>query len=229
MHDKHTFFAKLEIHVDLSDEDFNHLLKQAEHHYDGKVKTSVELGGFLYGLKNRREFSEEADDKDTILTVDERDFQLMMKALEMDKSQRGQAMTKRFWTIVHDMQKKHTEINNMLCKDLTGKIITKETAHLLLFFLQKTLWKEAKLIGSIGRGANYSTHDIDILLPGMEDKKEELRSELKILFDASKVEDTDWGGLYFSGTPFGDIDIFFDTEGMDRMVFATGQSNHLNL
>lgn len=63
---------------------------------------------------------------------------------------------------------------------------------------------EAELIGSLGRG-NNSGHDIDILISQ--------KDYLKIHECLSPVEEviaTDWGGLYFRNSQYGDIDVFFE-------------------
>jgi hypothetical protein len=76
-------------------------------------------------------------------------------------------------------------------------------------------FRNAELIGSLGKGATQSSHDIDILLRGVE-PSEQLQWTLLEMLGASSVEDTDWGGWYFHDTVYGDIDIFFDDSEFDR-------------
>ncbi len=75
-----------------------------------------------------------------------------------------------------------------------------------------------QLIGSLAKGET-STHDIDILLPNdIRDQKTTDRL-IEALYDsvhAIHIEHTDWGGMYFHGTIFGDVDIFFTTKDFDR-------------
>ena len=86
-------------------------------------------------------------------------------------------------------------------------------AKQLLEFLQERVDKDAKLIGSLGRGVE-SDHDIDVLLPNKK-KTKKLQRELKNLLDAERCEETDWGGLYLYDSFYGDIDIFFTTKDFD--------------
>jgi len=82
---------------------------------------------------------------------------------------------------------------------------------MLVFFLKKTGFADARLIGSLGRGSS-STHDIDVLLPLTKKSKEVERSLTFLLEPKGGVSHTDWGGYYFHDTPFGDVDVFFTTK-----------------
>lgn len=77
------------------------------------------------------------------------------------------------------------------------------------------------LIGSLTKPNGTSTHDIDILLDFKEvnrtrkglsaHDKEVILVHLKdILKTDNKVVYTDWGGLYFCNTFYGDVDVFFE-------------------
>ena len=100
-------------------------------------------------------------------------------------------------------------------------IHTRKDAEFLLFFLQKTIDENAKLIGSFGKGKEESEHDIDILLPspnGFFRKRYwtiDFANYMKELLNAKSFEKTDWGGWYFHNTFFGDIDIFFTEKEFD--------------
>lgn len=93
-------------------------------------------------------------------------------------------------------------------------MINKKEAELCLWYVRKWIYEKAELIGSFGKGAETSTHDIDI---HVQRKIGETRDKVRMkkLLDADSVEDTDWGGWYFHNTPFGDVDIFFDTSKFD--------------
>ena len=106
-------------------------------------------------------------------------------------------------------------------------IHTKKDADNLLYFLKKTGFPKAKIIGSIGKGAKKSKHDIDVLLSGFKRTKE-LEGRLRFLLEPKReyksdkkrilayaVTKTDWGGLYFHNTYFGNVDIFFTTKDFD--------------
>ena len=83
----------------------------------------------------------------------------------------------------------------------------------LIYFLKKTGFPKAQLIGSLGKGKT-STHDIDVLLPKSK-KTARLKKKLTFLLEPKKVSHTDWGGLYFHDSHFGDVDIFFTTKDFD--------------
>lgn len=81
------------------------------------------------------------------------------------------------------------------------------------------LWKHGfchiMLIGSLGKGADTSEHDIDILIPHYK-KSKILKQKLeKILKPKGKIELTDWGGYYFNDTIYGNVDIFFSIQDFD--------------
>lgn len=91
---------------------------------------------------------------------------------------------------------------------------TPEKGADLVYLFQKTGFPDAKLIGSLGRGKE-SNNDIDILLPGRR-KTVSLVNKLKFILEPKgKVVPTDWGGLYFYNTHFGNVDIFFTTKDFD--------------
>lgn len=91
---------------------------------------------------------------------------------------------------------------------------TFKDAENLLFFLKKTVADDAKLIGSFGRGVE-SDHDIDVLIP---DCRRTVRfvSNISSLLEAKSYEYTDWGGVFFHDTFFGDVDIFFTTKNFNK-------------
>ena len=97
----------------------------------------------------------------------------------------------------------------------TGKTHTRCAAECLLHLLRKTVSEDASLIGSFGRGAETSEHDIDVLVPGAR-RTVRLRNKITHLLDADRVTDTDWGGWYFHDTFYGDVDVFFSTKDFDR-------------
>lgn len=92
------------------------------------------------------------------------------------------------------------------------KLHTLEDANKALNLIKSKISNQASLIGGFGKGKKSSMHDIDILIP---DKDVSIENELMELLDAESVEGTDWGGLYYNNTPYGDVDIFFTTEDFD--------------
>lgn len=72
--------AKLVAYIEMPDEDFDFIKKCCANHYDHKVKSTVEVGGFMYGFTNRREWSK---GEDKTLELEFRQIDLLCKALEM--------------------------------------------------------------------------------------------------------------------------------------------------
>ena len=86
---------------------------------------------------------------------------------------------------------------------LTKRVYTPKDGEALISYLFLNGVK-AELIGSLSRGKD-SLHDIDVLVdPAYCAKMHELLSP------AREVIPTDWGGLYFRESPFGDVDVFFE-------------------
>ncbi len=83
---------------------------------------------------------------------------------------------------------------------------TLKHAEMVLFFVKKTIASNAVLIGSLGKGRE-SDHDIDIHIPLK--KTNRLVDMIKYKLEAESCQDTDWGGVYFKNTFYGDIDVFF--------------------
>lgn len=95
-----------------------------------------------------------------------------------------------------------------------AKKYTPKDGQVLEYFFKKNGFPHARLIGSLGRGKK-SNNDIDILLPD-EKNTLKLRKKLCHLLEPKKdFVDTDWGGLFFYDTFFGDVDIFFSTKDFD--------------
>ena len=99
---------------------------------------------------------------------------------------------------------------------------TLKDAKYCLWYIRKYICKDAKLIGSFGKGALESQKDIDIYLPnffpkginsGMRATK--LREKIRMLTESESVEVTDWGGWFYHSTVFGNVDIFFDINQFD--------------
>lgn len=67
------------------------------------------------------------------------------------------------------------------------------------------------LVGSLSRGQN-SNNDIDILITR---KNPFIPEKLKEILKPRNVIKTDFGGLYFEDTIYGDIDIFFSKDDFD--------------
>lgn len=82
---KYRFWANLTTIFQLDDATFTMLEECMRHHYSYDVKNCVEHGGFMYGLRGRRDFHKDTPDDEhrNTLELDSRQHQLCMKALEM--------------------------------------------------------------------------------------------------------------------------------------------------
>jgi predicted nucleotidyltransferase len=95
-----------------------------------------------------------------------------------------------------------------------GKIHTREQAEMVLSLIRDNIDDSATLIGGFGKGKNTSYHDIDILIPD-GDQIEGIENSISSILNAESSEPTDWGGIYFNNTDFGDVDVFFTTKDFD--------------
>lgn len=83
---------------------------------------------------------------------------------------------------------------------------SQEDGIAVVAFLEQHGFK-AELIGSLAK-IGFSNHDIDIHVKDSGTRED--RDKLKeLLLRSGMMDETDWGGLYFSDTQFGDVDIFF--------------------
>lgn len=88
---------------------------------------------------------------------------------------------------------------------------SKEHGEAVVSFLNDNGFLDCDLIGSLAK-IGFSDHDIDIHVRNSGTRED--RDKLISLFGGT-VDETDWGGLYFSNTQFGDVDIFFSIDGFD--------------
>lgn len=72
--------AKLVAHILIPDDYFDFIKKCCKNHYDFKVASTVEVGGFLYGATNRRDWSK---GEDKVVQLEFSQIDLLLKALEM--------------------------------------------------------------------------------------------------------------------------------------------------
>lgn len=84
---KHQIFVKPEVDLQPTDEEFDFLLKCCKLHYSYDCQSLIEVGGFLYGWKGRREFykNNKADkgDERPSYTISFRQMDTLLKAMEM--------------------------------------------------------------------------------------------------------------------------------------------------
>lgn len=114
---KYRFWANLKTIFQLDDATFTLLEDCMRHHYDGTVKSCVEHGGFMYGLRGRRNFKKDQPDDEfrNTLELDSRQLQLVMKALEMRNyvvdSQLDQLNT-QLWVLWHRLVAQSEKLND---------------------------------------------------------------------------------------------------------------------
>lgn len=119
MEKEYSFFATLEANVFLSDAEFYSIWDCMKRHYDITVKMSVDVGGFMYGLRNRRTLSKHraVTDEDRICDFSNRELQLMLKSLEMTNSDDFIIEIKeKLRNVLTQMTKKQNELNVNLNK-----------------------------------------------------------------------------------------------------------------
>ena len=109
----HQFFATLSVEIDMSDKDFNILLQCASNHYDFTVQSGAAVGGFLYGLKNRRDFSNGEYKK---IEVSTRQIGLILKSLEGNGTDEARYIGENLYRIAMELHSTASEINNSLQK-----------------------------------------------------------------------------------------------------------------
>lgn len=107
----HSFFANLTATIEFSDEEFETLWSSAKNHYDYAVQSSTEQGGFLYGGRNRRTFS---DGTDKTIHLTWRQSDILLKALEFPLTEEKLKISIRLNQIMNEWKEKHNEINKQL-------------------------------------------------------------------------------------------------------------------
>jgi len=117
MENTYSFFATLNANVFINDDDFSFLLECMKHHYDLTIKMSVEIGGFMYGLNNRRTINyRDVDNDDRNCDLSNRELQLILKSLEMQNSIQSTAIKNRFRNILSEMTLHQNNINTNILK-----------------------------------------------------------------------------------------------------------------
>lgn len=115
---KYSFFAQLSVSFEIDDADFALLIEEAKNHYDTTVRMSTQLGGFLYGLKGRREFS---DGSDKTMDLTFRQIDLLLKACEPSDTDAVYDLRSKLLKVLDALQAKSIEVNNLL--EATSKSI----------------------------------------------------------------------------------------------------------
>ena len=118
---KYTFEARLSVYIEVTDKEFDYIWEKMKHHYDATINSAIEVGGFMYGLRNRREPYPNCklENFDKNLEVDSRKLGLILKSLEtphcvMDINCN---LSKKFTKIMKTMCEKNMEINSSYEKE----------------------------------------------------------------------------------------------------------------
>ena len=115
MENNHSFYATLTANVFVNDEDFNFIYECFQRHYDTTIKMAADVGGFLYGLRNRRvKFydTEIITNENRILDLSNRQIQLILKSLEMQRTDQASDINFRFHKILQELVEKQNSLNN---------------------------------------------------------------------------------------------------------------------
>lgn len=99
--------------VDMPDAEFYFLFDSCKNHYDYTIKSFTKVGGFLYGNRNRRQFS--LNDISIELTL--RQCDSLLKALEMGSDEMSLSLFKTIYKLFHFMRSKRDVINEQLQKE----------------------------------------------------------------------------------------------------------------
>lgn len=111
------FYHTLTVFIRIEDEDFYFIYQCAKNHYDSKVVGLTEVGGFLYGWKNRRElFSSPEDDRKEI-EFTSRQLDICSKAIEFsDGEEQTLRLRKMFYQIHQELGKAMNDQNKNVVK-----------------------------------------------------------------------------------------------------------------
>lgn len=111
---KYYLQARLYAIVAFNGDEFNFIWSCCKKHYDATVKTSIEVGGFLYGYRNICSVAE--SDEDVKAEFSFRQLDLILKALEMHVGSETQAtrLYQQIERILRDINTELPKINELL-------------------------------------------------------------------------------------------------------------------
>ena len=113
MENNHSFYATLTANVFVNNEDFYFISECFKNHYDINIKMAVELGGWLYGFGIRRTPLKGLDvtDEHRILELSNRQIQLILKSMEMQRTDQASDIKLRFHKILQELVEKQNSLN----------------------------------------------------------------------------------------------------------------------
>ncbi len=113
---EYKFLATLTALVEIPDKDFSFIEQEASRHYDYKVQQTTQVGGFLYGSRNRREWAkkDKPDYYTNKIELTQNKIGLLMKAVEMNNSDQAHKISGDLYKIAMELQRKEAEINSKL-------------------------------------------------------------------------------------------------------------------
>jgi hypothetical protein len=106
--------SKIVAVVDMPDPMFYFLFDTCKNHYDYTIKSFTEVGGFLYGNRNRRMFSKT---NDTEIELNSRQCDSLLKALEMGSDEMSLSLFKIIYKVFLLIRSKRDSINEQLQKE----------------------------------------------------------------------------------------------------------------
>lgn len=118
MENTHSFYATLTANVFVNDEDFNFIYECFQRHYDITIKMVADVGGFLYGFRNRRIplIGLDITNEDRILDLSNRQIQLILKSMEMQRTDQASNINFRFHKILQELVSSQNSLN----KNISG-------------------------------------------------------------------------------------------------------------
>lgn len=114
---EYSFYARIEIKLKISVSEVDYIVQACKSHYDGKVQSATEPGGFVYGMNNRKIWASEKGDKDIEENLSFHQIDLLCKAVEFSRDEAEWKIFSAFSKILHAINSKALLVNEELQKE----------------------------------------------------------------------------------------------------------------
>lgn len=108
---KYSLQANIKANIIFTDQEFDLIEKDFKSHYDYLIREACEVGGWLYGFKNRRQF---AKPENAECDLSFRQVDTILKALESDYSSQAIELFKKLHNILSEINMIGPKINDQL-------------------------------------------------------------------------------------------------------------------